>query len=284
MKQNFNTMGVINLTPNSFSDGGLYNNYETFQKKFFEIIKWADIIDLGAESTAPFNDAVEIQEELSRFEQLLFPLIENHKDPHTTLSIDTYKPVVFETVAKKINSQWPNTHLIWNDVSGVVDNDLTALLKSSLNFSYVLSHNLCDTRENTTNHMLYLDHSELIQSMENYFNLNLSKIDSNKKILLDPCFGFSKTREQNHYLLKNFSKLANKFLDYSWVYGISRKSFLRFPQNLDSKNPENHSQLDQIQHYFLVDTLLKVNPNKLIFRIHDQKSLNALDSTLSILN
>ena len=278
-------MGVINLTPDSFSDGGKYNNATSFRERIFELSKWADIIDLGAESTAPFNQAVGADIELARFEEILYPILEKTSDPAIQISIDTYRPEVFLEVAKRVNKYWPNCPLIWNDVSGVVDQALLEALHGSEKFSYVLSHNLCKNRDNTSDHMQFVDENiDLISDMEIFFTQALQEINCKRNIWLDPCFGFSKTREQNHILLRDFPRLANIFSQYHWVYGISRKSFLRFPKELNSKDPYNQAQLDQIQTYFIADTLQKVNSDKMIFRIHDERTKNAVNSIVSILN
>lgn len=284
MKHLFQIMGVINITPNSFSDGGNYNHVSSFESKFNELLTWADVVDIGAESTAPFNNAVSLNEELSRFEDVFFPVLEKRDDPQITLSVDTYKASTFEIVAKKVRLHWPLTNLIWNDVSGVVDDELLNLLQSDLDFSYVLSHNLCNDRTNTSNHMNYLCEEDITKNLIDFFEQRLSLIKTDKKILLDPCFGFSKTREQNHKLLKDFTFFAKHFDSYQWVYGISRKSFLRFPQSLDSKNPSVQNQLDQIQNFFLVDAVNKLGSDKLIFRVHNETSKNALNSTLAIIS
>lgn len=279
----FKTMGVINITPNSFSDGGNFNDLGRFTIKFNELLTWADVIDIGAESSAPFNSAISFEEELNRFEEVFFPFVEKTADPKIIISVDTYKAKTFKVVAQKLNALWPQTSLIWNDVSGVVDEELLDLLYSDLSFDYVLSHNLCDTRANTLKHMNFVSSDEICDNVISFFEATLNKIETDREIYLDPCFGFSKSREQNHNLLKDFSKVLDAFPTFKWVYGISRKSFLRFPKELNSKDPDVQSLLDQIQNYFLVETYLKAGKDKLIFRVHDQKSKKALNSTLSIL-
>lgn len=278
-------MGVINLTPDSFSDGGKYNSVTSLNERIIELSKWAEIIDLGAESTAPFNQAIGIDTELSRFEESFYPILEKSADPAIKISIDTYRVEVFLEVASRVNKYWPNCALIWNDVSGVVDDALLKALHGTQKFSYVYSHNLCGDRKKTSDHMQFVDeHIDLISHMENFFSNALNEMKCNRNIFLDPCFGFSKTREQNHTLLREFSRLANIFSHHHWVYGISRKSFLRFPKELDSKDPYNQSQLDQVQCFFLADTLQKVDPSKMIFRIHDQRTKNAVESIQSIIS
>ena len=281
-------MGVINLTPNSFSDGGEYNQSESFEKHFLYQLKAASIIDLGAESTAPFNDPISFAEELNRFEEVFYPFLSIHPDPTCTLSIDTYKIPVFKEVASKINKSWPKTKIIFNDVSGCLDDELIELLEDdSLDFSYVYSHNLAPDRGQTSHHMRFCldtDYKNFMEELKDYFKNGLKKLKNYKKeIIIDPCFGFSKTREQNHYLLSHMNDFLNDLdKEIPLLYGISRKSFLRFPVDMDMKDPANIIILDHMQ-TLLMDNLIKNNPNrKIIFRCHDNTSFKAIQNNKNI--
>ena len=95
---NVKSMGVINITPDSFSDGNKYLTESSFSNQFNKLNTWANWIDIGAESTAPFNSKISQIQELERFEKVLFPFVARSKDPKTTLSIDTYKPEIFYEV------------------------------------------------------------------------------------------------------------------------------------------------------------------------------------------
>ena len=124
------------MTPNSFSDGGkLQNPIKTFK----EHSQSFDIVDVGAESTAPFNGPIGPGEELTRLVGF-FSEVLGEKDPETTISIDSYRPEVFYEVALEVKKAWPKSDLIFNDVSGKVDPDLMELMKTELPFSYVFSH------------------------------------------------------------------------------------------------------------------------------------------------
>lgn len=257
-----NAMGVMNITPNSFSDGKDYFSYASFEEGFFLASKQFDIIDIGAESTAPFNHAISSKEELERFESLLFPLIANNPDPKITISIDTYRPEVFYEVLLFIKSYWRGCKVIFNDISGKVDDELLSLMKEKLDFEYVLCHNLCPSRDLSSNHMHYIS-SDVISSVVDFFNKNefLNKL---RVIHADPCFGFSKTFEQNHILLKKI-KSASFFKAYkSLVLGLSKKSFLRIPKDLKLK--ENLEHIEQI-HSCTLSSLLSIEHN-LTIRSH----------------
>jgi len=272
------SMGVINITPNSFSDGNLYNSAKSFQEKFYKLSDWSDIIDIGAESTAPKNDEVSAIEEWRRFESILTPYLSYHH-PFKSLSIDTYKPEVFYEVYHLVKSYWPQTKIIFNDVSGIIDSDLLSLFNDKkLKFDYVLCHNRVKDRADVQNHMKRVSrdsNENLLIELIMFFNNSLERLSKTKrKIIVDPCFGFAKTRSQNHYLLKNINKLISSLnKNTPFLYGISRKSFLRFPKDLDSKNEHNQRSLDQMQ-AILIHKIIQENfDREFIFRLHDEGSL-----------
>lgn len=290
MKTNkVNTMGVMNLTPNSFSDGGELKSSALVEKKFKELIHWADVIDLGAESTAPFNHPVDVLEEFKRFETLFFPLLHKLKDPKITISIDTYKPELFYELYFVFKYFWPETKLIFNDVSGKLDNELIDLLATDLDFEYVYSHNLCSDRSETSNHMNFCEKEksiEFIRLVVDYFRNGLEVIRPfNRKIWVDPCFGFSKNRAQNQLLLKHFKTFLFQLdMDIPVVYGVSRKSFLRVPKELDAKELKNQIILDQMQATLIYDLIRDELPNKFLFRVHDDSSVKSSLNLASILS
>lgn len=287
---NIKSMGVINITPDSFSDGNESNTFETFQVKFEELSQWADIIDIGAESTAPFNNKVTADEEKKRFDTTLIAYAQKVKDPKKTISIDTYKIEVFEYVATKITKVWPESRLIFNDVSGCLDAKLISFLKESpLEFSYVYSHNLVPTRTETTNHMNYtlpIDGIEFVKEIVEYFVDGIHKLKStNRQFFVDPCFGFSKTKEQNHTLIKFFKTFLMQMpYDMTILFGISRKSFLRLEENMNPKEEEVRIRLDHIQTSLILD-ILKDGPGRdIVFRVHDKNVIKSVQDSLSILS
>lgn len=281
LSNQFKIMGVMNITPNSFSDGGALSITKNAINTFKSFVNDFDIIDVGAESTAPFNTAIGAKEELERLEEFFYPLLSNYGDPNTTISIDTYKPEVFFEVADWINSQWPATNLIFNDVSGKVDDDLISILEENTNFKYVLSHNLSPYRGNTSDHMNFVleqNGHEFINELGTFFMESLIKLESHiDRVIIDPCFGFSKTREQNHYLLSHMEE----FLEFipntlEVLVGISRKSFLRFPSNMDAKIPSNQRLLDSMQTAIASGLLKQCGGRDLIFRTHESYPFKAL--------
>jgi len=131
MNSQFQFMQVINITPDSFSDGGKYNSDVGLKKRIEEAISWdTPYLDIGAQSTAPMNAPIDESDELDRFETYLLPVLINKLIPSSTcLSIDTYRPLVFEKVYKWIKEYLPHNQIIFNDVSGVLDQELIDLMK-----------------------------------------------------------------------------------------------------------------------------------------------------------
>lgn len=207
----------MNITPNSFSDGGELTSEAAFKKRL-ERFGEVEGLDLGAESTAPMNSAISWEEEWER----LRPYLNLALTLKPSISIDSYHP---ETIEKVIGI-WPKDRtLIWNDVSGKKDRFVEAYLKRSQSFHYVLCHNLAPSRELSGRHMDYIftgNNEELLTHLTDFFSSH-----SHPQIIFDPTFGFSKTYEHNWFLLQNFSRLQGSLPNRSWLLGFSRKSFLR---------------------------------------------------------
>ncbi len=207
----------MNVTPNSFSDGGELLSPESFKNKLSEF-STLEGIDLGAESTAPMNESIRWESEWERLKVYL-PLM---RDYTGALSIDTYHPETIEEVLRYYQDNHLKGELIWNDVSGKFDHFARDFLSFSPEFKYVYCHNLAPKRELTGKHMDYVDQDLSLESLRDYYGG--FKIP---QIIFDPCFGFSKTYEQNWFLLENFHKLQEITGHDRWLVGFSRKSFLR---------------------------------------------------------
>jgi dihydropteroate synthase len=283
------SMGVINLTPNSFAKSNKFSDFDTFSNAFQKMQEWADVIDLGAESTAPFNDKVSEDTELKRFKELFFPYLEQNKDPEMQISIDTYKVSVFKAVAEKIQSLWPKSEIIFNDVSGKLDDELLNFFsETTIPFTYIFSHNGCPTRQQTNEHMNFIVKGigmAFMKELSEFFIEGIGILNKSKiKFLIDPCFGFSKTREQNHYLLKKFNTFMLQLpTDIGCVYGISRKSFLRFPQDIDVNDESNIKVLDHTQTYFFAEILKNYPTREFLFRVHSPQALDAAHNIAAII-
>lgn len=258
--------GIVNLTPDSFSDGAQSNTTSGLKQKI-EMLSDCDIYDFGAESTAPFNEAISFSKEVQRLDSLLLPALKNLKGKK--ISLDTYKISTIEWFLKSINIS-DYEEVIWNDVSGILDEKTISILKSNPKLSYVYSHCLVDKRENVSKHMDFVAKElDLIK----YFNKASFKLKGlGNKVYYDPCFGFSKSRAQNHELLINIQKILMSVDHPFWLIGISRKSFLRF-SNLDKKDIRLIFEAELMQSHFLNELMnfLDINERslELLIRIHD---------------
>jgi dihydropteroate synthase len=268
-------MGVINITPDSFSTPNLHNDSNSFLTHFKAMQDWADIIDIGAESTAPMNQAISEAQELERYQKIVFPILSSLDITETIISIDTYKPRLFMTVADEFLRYHPKVKLIWNDVSGKLDGEMQDILqKPPFPFTYVYAHNLVPQRRLTNDHMSYISTAQgelFLNEIVTYFQEGMHFLEKcNVPFILDPCFGFSKSREQNQYLLKNIRRFLDHFSDKQMLIGISHKSFLRFPIDNGLEQAENlHALiLNKIRSYH----------RDCIYRIHHSSIKNALEN------
>lgn len=262
----------MNITPDSFSDGNSLLNKEAFRRKWDELDRWAQIVDIGAESTAPMNRPISVAQELERYERFFLEHIYDLVPPKV-LSIDTYKLEVFKSLAMRLARVWPETKLILNDISGQIDDELIELLKSDLKFTYIFGHNRAPSRDKSAEHMSHPVIGDVLDVVVSELQ-RIFDIGASREIWLDPCFGFSKNREQNQNLLRNFTKLAGHF-KVPLVLGISRKSFLRNPVEMDPKLSNSQAFLTAMESHALLQILNSNISNEIILRTHGPEGLNA---------
>ena len=208
-------MGILNVTPDSFSDGGQFTDCEGAVKHALEMIEHgAQIIDIGGESTRPGADPVSSEEEIRRTKPVIRALREKSD---IAISIDTTKA----SVAKAALEAGAN---IINDVSGLKQDPEMITLAVESGAGCVVMHmrgtpqnmqNLCDY-ENVTADV----YSELMQTMKDLEAAGISR----DKLVLDPGIGFSKTAEQNITLMQELNHFAQA--PYPMLLGTSRKSFI----------------------------------------------------------
>lgn len=233
IQKNVRAMGVINITPNSFSDGGKFNSPESFISQVEFLAKWGvTVFDIGAESTAPFNQSIAAEEELARFNAILLPVL-NSFPSSSTLSIDTYRGTTFSSLYNIIHQFRPDLSLIWNDVSGVIDDELWQTLANCPDARYIFCHTLTPSRQLSSQHMDFLldGTKEIVSAVHQRF-VEVSRLFNHNKLkhrlLLDPCFGFSKSFEQNLELLSQIDNILSLETEHiPLVLGISRKSFIK---------------------------------------------------------
>ncbi|WP_407082944.1 dihydropteroate synthase [Paenibacillus polygoni] len=203
-------MGIVNVTPDSFSDGGQYNSVDRAVAHAVELFEQgADIIDIGGESTRPGHTVISSEEEIAR----VVPVIESlHKTaPHIPISIDTYKADVARAAIDA------GAHII-NDIWGLkADQDMAPLAREK-NCPVILMHN----RENTDYDDFITDAvADLKESIEIALQAGISK----DNIILDPGIGFAKSYEQNLQMMISLGALLE--LGYPVLLATSRKRFIR---------------------------------------------------------
>ncbi len=207
-------MGILNATPDSFSDGGKFRTaQDAIAQAELMIEGGVDLIDIGGESTRPGAQPVELQEELDR----VLPVIEALKDCGVPLSIDTYKA---ETMCQALRAGVDCVNDIWAlRQEGAVD----AVLESS-NCGIVLMHMQRDPQTMQFNPEYHDVIAQVMQFLKERAELLKTKGVEGIRIAIDPGFGFGKSLEHNLTMLSNFKQFSQ--LGYAVLAGISRKSML----------------------------------------------------------
>ncbi len=206
-------VGILNVTENSFSDGGLYNDYESASKHIDEMIsEGADIIDIGAESTKPYAYDVSSDKQLEK----LIPIVK-YAVKKSVVSIDTRNSDVAEECIKLGVS-------IINDVSGFDYDKKMPEIIAKYGVKVVIQHSK-GTPQNMQDNPHYdnlID--EIYFALYNKINTALSFGIKKENIIIDPGIGFGKTAKDNFEIIKRIEEF--KSLDCPVMAGISRKSFL----------------------------------------------------------
>lgn len=244
-------MGILNITPDSFSDGGKFSEKDAAIRHAEEMINdGADIIDIGGESTRPNAESVSEDEELSR----VIPIVESlHKlHPQVKLSVDTTKSKVAEEAIKAGAS-------IINDISGLSFDPTIADVCAKYNKELVIMHIKGEPRTMQANPQ----YDDLISEVYSFLEEKIAYAKSRgvSKIYADIGIGFGKTVEHNIELLKNAEKFNE--LGVPQLLGISRKSFIG--KLLDIDSPENRDCPTVYIHALLL------NKNIEIIRVHNVK-------------
>ena len=217
-------MGVLNLTPDSFYDGGRYNDIDKIMSRVKEMIQeGVDIIDLGACSSRPGSSSISLQEERER----LFPALKKIREEFNDIiiSIDTYRYQIAEKAIKYRVS-------MINDI--YVEKNETKMFKviKKHNIPYVLMH----MSGNPKNMQKNISYDNFYDEIMMFFENKIQKLNNIgcKKIILDPGFGFGKTLNQNYKLIDMIPDL--KKFGCPILIGISRKTMISKPLKIDSKN------------------------------------------------
>ena len=256
-------MGILNITPDSFYDGGRYNS----DKKILDhiekmVIDGATFIDIGAYSSRPGGVDIDENEELKR----IIPAIElvNKKFPEIFISIDTFRSKIAEAC---LNSG----AAIINDISASQLDEKMMETIAKYNVPYIIMH----MKGNPQNMMDKTNYDDMLQEMIKYFSKKINQAISYKinDIIIDPGFGFAKNIKQNYDLLNHLDLL--KILDKPIMVGISRKSMIY--KSLDS-TPE-----EALNGTTVLNTVALIKGAS-ILRVHDVKEANECIKLIGSLN
>lgn len=249
-------MGIVNVTPDSFSDGGKYFNTNDAVKHAFELIEdGAEYIDVGGESTRPGSDSVDDEEELKR----VLPVIKNilKEKPDTIISIDTTKPYV------ALRAVGEGAKII-NNIAGTKNDENLVKIASENHVGLILMHIQGEPRNMQSNPVYNDVVKDIFGELER--SVNYAKSKGVKNIFADVGIGFGKTLEHNIALLKNIEKF--KELNVPVMLGISRKSFIGKLLNIESTDERDLPTV-------LIHALLLTKPIDMI-RVHNVKNINML--------
>jgi len=262
-------MGVLNITPDSFSDGGKFFKIEGAVKQAKKMEKeGADIIDIGGESTRPFSNPVSEEEEIKR----VIPVIKKlSRQINIPISIDTTKPTVAENAIKAGAS-------IINDISGLKFDSHIAQIAADYDTPLILMH----MQRNPRMMQVAPEYENLIEEIKQFFydaiKTAASYNISMEKIIIDPGIGFGKTFVHNLIILKRLKELHAFNLPI--LIGTSRKAFIR--NLLTKKNqtePFPDSQTTEIGTNATVAAAALYGAH--IVRVHNVESAK---NTLKIIN
>ena len=218
-------MGILNVTPDSFADGGRFASHESAIARGLEMMsEGVDIIDIGGESTRPGAVRVSAEEEQAR----ILPVIKSLALSGATISVDTKRAATAQ-LAISFGAK------IVNDVSAGLSDSLMLTTIAQLQVPYIAMHSRGDSLE-MQSRATYVDVlAEVIVELSERIELALKAGISHENLVIDPGLGFAKESEHNWTLLHNLEKL--KDLGFPVLVGGSRKRFLGILTN--SQNPDD---------------------------------------------
>lgn len=243
-------MGILNVTPDSFSDGGKYYSKTKATERALQMLDdGADIIDIGGESSRPGASPVSVNEEIDR----TIPIIENilNKKQDAVISIDTIKPEVAELALQ-------HGATIVNDISAFANAKLLDLVQK-YSATLVIMH-MQGNPTTMQNNPLYNNVVEDVYKFL-YEKAEIAKSNGVEQLILDPGIGFGKSGEDNFMLLKNLKKFTK--LQLPILIGVSKKSLIGKSLNLPLEKREVAS--------VILETV-SVNSGAKIIRTHNVKN------------
>lgn len=249
-------MGILNVTPDSFSDGGLWNSHDAALKHVEQMIEeGADIIDVGGESTRPGYTLISDDEEIQRVVPVIEMIKKNFDIP---VSIDTYKGHVAEAAIKA------GADMV-NDIWGFKHDDIIAGVTAKYDVCCCLMHN-----RKVAEYGSFVE--DVLSDLKESVDIALKAGVDPEKIVLDPGVGFAKDLEQNLIITNRVDELLT--LGYPVLLGTSRKSMIGKTLDLPS---------DQRLEGTIATTVIGAMKGCSIFRVHDvMANKRALDMTMAI--
>ena len=256
-------MGILNVTPDSFYDGGVHNSDKKILKHVEKMLNdGAALIDIGAYSSRPNGINIDENEELNR----VVPALElvNNKFPKTIISIDTFRSKVAEACLNSGAS-------IINDISaGEMDKKMMKIV-GKYKVPYIMMH----MKGNPQNMISRTNYDDMLKEIIKYFSKKINQALSYKinDMIIDPGFGFAKDLRQNYNLLSNMDVL--KILDKPIMVGISRKSMIYKSLKTSAKESLNGTTV--------LNTVSLIKGAS-ILRVHDVKEASECIKLISELN
>lgn len=250
-------MGILNVTPDSFSDGGKWNSIDTAMKHVEDMInEGASIIDIGAESTRPGYTPQTSEQELERVIPIIRKIRENFDIP---ISIDTFKSNTFREVVKEGAD-------ILNDIWGLKSDPNMAKVAKELKTPVILMHN---KENNSYNNLIENMKKETLESVELAKNAGISE----DLIILDPGVGFALDYEKDLTVVNRINEFVK--LGYPVLLGTSRKRFIGKTLGIDVPIDRDLGTA--------VTTVIGVMNGCSIFRVHNVKeNYDAMKMALAI--
>lgn len=243
-------MGILNITPDSFYDGGKYKDETDILKQTEKMLnEGASFIDVGAYSSRPGATHISVEEELSRIVQVVQLLLKTF--PSIILSIDTFRSEVAKITVGEGAS-------IINDISGGTIDRLMFQTIANLQVPYILMH----MQGTPQNMQLNPNYEDVTKEVYKFFSKQISELRQLKvnDVIIDVGFGFGKTSEHNYELLNNLSFF--KHLEVPILTGVSRKSMLYKVLETSAKEALNATTV--------ANTIALLN-GATILRVHDVK-------------
>ena len=253
-------MGILNVTPNSFYDGGKYKTDVDFLNQVEKMLTdGADFIDLGAYSSKPSAEFVSEEEEIKRLVGVVTLLV-NHF-PGIKLSIDTFRARVAQEAIEAGGA-------IVNDIAAGLLDDRMIEVVGELQVPYIMMH----MRGNPKTMQSLTTYDDLVVDMRYYFSERLAHARAAKinDVILDPGFGFAKTREQNYELMAKLEHFH--CFELPLLVGISRKSMLYKLLDCTPQEALNGTS---------VLNTIALQKGAQIIRVHDVKEANEVRKILN---